>query len=94
MKAKRLGKKRIVVLDVNRGTEDLTVLHERSLILKEALQRPEGVIPYFQPIVDIEADAPFEKWNATTWSKNFWPLSPLPSGWRRQRSALFSSGSG
>lgn len=56
MKAKRLGKNRIVVLDVNAGTEDLTVLHEKSLILKEALQRPEGVIPYFQPIVDIEAD--------------------------------------
>ncbi|WP_297202024.1 bifunctional diguanylate cyclase/phosphodiesterase [Thermanaeromonas sp.] len=54
LKAKRLGKNRIVVLDVNAGTTDLTVVHEKSLILREALQKPEGVIPYFQPIVDVE----------------------------------------
>ncbi|WP_084665570.1 bifunctional diguanylate cyclase/phosphodiesterase [Thermanaeromonas toyohensis] len=54
LKAKRLGKNRTVILDVNAGTTDLTLLHEKSLILREAIQKPEGVIPYFQPIVDIE----------------------------------------
>lgn len=56
IKAKRCGKNRIEVLDVNAGFTDLTVLHEKSLILREALQRAEGVIPYFQPIVDIDGD--------------------------------------
>ncbi|WP_027717182.1 putative bifunctional diguanylate cyclase/phosphodiesterase [Desulfovirgula thermocuniculi] len=50
--AKRRGKNRVEVLEVSKGQAELTQKHEKSVLLKEALLHDDGIIPYFQPIVD------------------------------------------
>lgn len=54
--AKRKGKNRIEILDPAAGKADETVFHERSAEVREALRDPEGVVPFFQPIVDAHTE--------------------------------------
>lgn len=56
LQAKRRGKNQVAVLDPGRGAE-VSLNHERSVILREALRDPEGIVPYFQPIVDSSSGA-------------------------------------
>lgn len=52
-KAKKLGKNRVVALTEAGEPNEFTSCYEKILMLHEALSRPDGIVPYFQPIVNM-----------------------------------------
>lgn len=54
--AKRKGKDRMEILDPAGGRAEDTLIHEQSAAIREALQDPEGVVPFFQPIVAADTE--------------------------------------
>lgn len=56
--AKRTGKNRVQLAGSASESADLTVLHERILLLREALRSEDSFVPFYQPIVDLEAGEP------------------------------------
>jgi len=56
--AKGIGKNRAQLVGAAGKGSDLTVLHERVLFLREALRSEGAIVPFYQPIVDLEAGKP------------------------------------
>jgi len=56
--AKRTGKNRAQLVGAASEGADLTVLHERVLFLREALRSEGAIVPFYQPIVDLETGKP------------------------------------
>ncbi len=56
--AKRKGRNRAQLIDALDENINPTVLHERILLLREALRSKECIVPFYQPIVDLETGKP------------------------------------
>lgn len=56
--AKRKGRNRAQLVDAVDESTNPTVVHERILLLREALRSKEGIVPFYQPIVDLETGRP------------------------------------
>lgn len=55
IRAKRLGRDRVETIQHGRGPEEVALLHERVVYLRERLREKDCIIPYFQPIVNLES---------------------------------------
>ncbi|GAW91372.1 putative bifunctional diguanylate cyclase/phosphodiesterase [Calderihabitans maritimus] len=56
--AKRTGKNRALLVDAAGESTNPTVVHERILLLREALRSEGAIVPFYQPIVDLETGRP------------------------------------
>lgn len=56
--SKRKGRNRAQLVDVVNDNINPTVVHERILILREALSSKDDIVPFYQPIVDLETGEP------------------------------------
>ncbi|MDK2820860.1 MAG: hypothetical protein PWP31_825 [Clostridia bacterium] len=56
--SKRKGRNRAQVVDAVSDDINPTVTHERILILREALSSKNDIVPFYQPIVDLETGEP------------------------------------
>jgi len=56
--AKRKGRNRAQLIDAVDERTNPTVVHERILLLREALRSKECIVPFYQPIVDLETGKP------------------------------------
>lgn len=56
--AKRKGRNRAQLIDALDESTNPTVVHERILLLREALRSKESIVPFYQPIVDLETGKP------------------------------------
>ncbi|RKL62566.1 bifunctional diguanylate cyclase/phosphodiesterase [Thermoanaerobacteraceae bacterium SP2] len=56
--SKRKGKNRAQLLDTVNDNINPTVVHERILILREALSSKDSIVPFYQPIVDLATGEP------------------------------------
>lgn len=56
--AKRKGRNRVQLIDALDESTNPTVVHERILLLREALRSKESIVPFYQPIVDLETGKP------------------------------------
>ncbi|WP_157832991.1 putative bifunctional diguanylate cyclase/phosphodiesterase [Desulfofundulus thermocisternus] len=52
--AKRKGRNRAQLVDAVDDSTNPTVVHERILLLREALRSEGAIVPFYQPIVDLE----------------------------------------
>lgn len=56
--SKRKGRNRPQLVDTVNDNINPTVVHERILILREALSSKDNIVPFYQPIVDLETGEP------------------------------------
>jgi diguanylate cyclase (GGDEF)-like protein len=56
--SKRKGRNRAQLVDAVNDNINPTVVHERILILREALSSKDNIVPFYQPIVDLETGEP------------------------------------
>jgi EAL domain-containing protein (putative c-di-GMP-specific phosphodiesterase class I) len=56
--AKRKGRNRAQLVDTVDNNINPTVVHERILVLREALSSKDEIVPFYQPIVDLETGEP------------------------------------
>jgi len=56
--ATRKGRNRAQLVDAVDESTNPTVVHERILLLREALRSKGGIVPFYQPIVDLETGEP------------------------------------
>lgn len=56
--AKRKGRNRAQLVDAVDESINPTVVHERILLLREALRSKEDIVPFYQPVVDLETGKP------------------------------------
>jgi len=56
--SKRKGRNRAQCVDAIDENINPTVVHERILILREALSSKDAIVPFYQPIVDLETGEP------------------------------------
>jgi diguanylate cyclase (GGDEF)-like protein len=52
--AKRKGRNQVQTVDAANENINPTVAHERILILREALSSKDDIVPFYQPIIDLE----------------------------------------
>ncbi|MCF6094373.1 bifunctional diguanylate cyclase/phosphodiesterase [Microaerobacter geothermalis] len=56
--SKRKGRNRAQLVDPTDENINPTVVHERILVLREALSSKDHIVPFYQPIVDLETGEP------------------------------------
>lgn len=56
--AKMAGKNRVQLAGPLTRSADLTVLHEKVFFLREALHSQGAIVPFYQPVVDLETGKP------------------------------------
>jgi len=56
--SKRKGRNQAQLVDAVNDNINPTVVHERILILREALSSKDNIVPFYQPIVDLETGEP------------------------------------